>query len=73
MLYKLAVLALTAFTLLAGQASGAAQVADNAVDACNGHNHYGEGHSCAFKTGAGTANGLTDCRWNACSNLVCVA
>ncbi|KAL1718199.1 hypothetical protein EV715DRAFT_291476 [Schizophyllum commune] len=71
MIYKLAVLALAAFTLLAGQASGAAQVADNAVDACNGHNHYGEGHSCAFKTGAGTANG--HCRWNSCGNLVCVA
>ena len=28
-----------------------------AVDACNGSNHYGEGHDCAFKSADGTAEG----------------
>ena len=28
-----------------------------AVDACNGSNHYGEGHSCSFKSGDGQADG----------------
>ena len=27
------------------------------VDACNGSNHYGEGHDCAFKSADGTAEG----------------
>lgn len=29
----------------------------HAVDACNGSNHYGEGHDCAFKSADGTAEG----------------
>ncbi|KAL1747408.1 hypothetical protein HDZ31DRAFT_61323 [Schizophyllum fasciatum] len=69
MLYKVAVLALATFALLAGQANGAALLADNDVDACNGSNNYGEGHDCAFKSGSGTAKG--HCRWNACNVLIC--
>ncbi|KAG7448075.1 uncharacterized protein BT62DRAFT_1003860 [Guyanagaster necrorhizus] len=49
--------------LSAGQADA---IADNAVDACNGSNNYGVGHSCAFAESQGT------CETNACGNLVCI-
>ncbi|KAL1747412.1 hypothetical protein HDZ31DRAFT_31989 [Schizophyllum fasciatum] len=69
-MYKFAVLAIAAFTLAFGQASASALLADNPVDACNGSNHYGEGHSCAFKSGDGTAEGV--CHFNDTHVLVCV-
>ncbi|KAK0483927.1 hypothetical protein IW261DRAFT_1561706 [Armillaria novae-zelandiae] len=69
MMFKLASIAMIAFTtvfLSAGQVNGAALTADNAVDACNGSNNYGVGHSCAFQQSQGV------CKTNACGNLVCV-
>ncbi|VDB92552.1 unnamed protein product [Peniophora sp. CBMAI 1063] len=57
---------------MVGGASAAASVrrdvalADNPVDACNGSNHYGVGHSCAWQGGnEGT------CETNASGVLVC--
>ncbi|KAL1658536.1 hypothetical protein GGF50DRAFT_131644 [Schizophyllum commune] len=69
MFYKLAIVALASFALFSGQVNGAALVADNDVDACNGSNNYGEGHSCAFKSSSGTRQGT--CRWNSCGVLIC--
>ncbi|KAL1747310.1 hypothetical protein HDZ31DRAFT_61367 [Schizophyllum fasciatum] len=57
MMLKLSSVALAAFGalfLLAGQARA---LADNPVDACNGSNHYGEGHSCSYKSGDGQVDG----------------
>ncbi|TRM60443.1 hypothetical protein BD626DRAFT_407617 [Schizophyllum amplum] len=68
-MYKFAVLAIAALSFVVGQASAAALLADNPVDACNGSNDYGEGHSCAFKSGDGTAEGV--CHFNASNVLVC--
>ncbi|KAK0194674.1 hypothetical protein F5146DRAFT_1135427 [Armillaria mellea] len=51
---KLTAIALAAVFLLAGQATA---LADNAVDACNGSNHYDAGHSCAFKGDQGKSEG----------------
>ncbi|KAK0483964.1 hypothetical protein IW261DRAFT_991065 [Armillaria novae-zelandiae] len=68
MMFKFASIAMIAFTamfLSVGQVNAAALTADNAVDACNGSNDYGVGHSCAFKQSQGV------CRKNACGNLVC--
>ncbi|KAK0196874.1 hypothetical protein F5146DRAFT_1129680 [Armillaria mellea] len=45
-------MALAAMFLFAGQANA---IADNPVDACNGSNHYSDGHSCAFQQSQGTA------------------
>ncbi|KAI5888680.1 uncharacterized protein SCHCODRAFT_02712848 [Schizophyllum commune H4-8] len=42
----------------------------HAVDACNGSNHYGEGHDCAFKSADGTAEGI--CHKDGSGVLVCV-
>ncbi|VDB92564.1 unnamed protein product [Peniophora sp. CBMAI 1063] len=42
-------------------------LADNPVDACNGSNHYGVGHSCAW---AGGNEGT--CQVNPSGVLVCV-
>ncbi|KAK0463619.1 uncharacterized protein EV420DRAFT_1519174 [Desarmillaria tabescens] len=64
---KLTVMALAAVFLLAGQANA---LADNDVDACNGSNHYGVGHSCAFKTSSGKAEGT--CQLDSDKVLVCV-
>ncbi|KAK0239838.1 hypothetical protein EDD85DRAFT_1021205 [Armillaria nabsnona] len=50
---SIAMIALTAMFLSAGQVNAAALIADNAVDACNGSNNYGVGHSCAFKQSQG--------------------
>ncbi|KAG7445034.1 uncharacterized protein BT62DRAFT_846648, partial [Guyanagaster necrorhizus] len=47
---SIAMIALTAMFLSAGQADA---IADNAVDACNGSNNYGVGHSCAFAESQG--------------------
>ncbi|KAF8917352.1 hypothetical protein CPB85DRAFT_1431280 [Mucidula mucida] len=58
--------AVAAAFLLAFQASAAPAVADNDVDACNGSNHYGVGHSCAFAQSQGT------CQNNSCGVLICV-
>ncbi|KAK0228803.1 hypothetical protein IW262DRAFT_1456021 [Armillaria fumosa] len=69
MMFKIASIAMIALTtvfLSAGQVNGAALIADNAVDACNGSNNYGVGHSCAFQQSQGV------CENNACGNLVCV-
>ncbi|TRM60464.1 hypothetical protein BD626DRAFT_407448 [Schizophyllum amplum] len=55
----------------AGQASAAALLADlNPIDACNGSNHYGGGHDCAFKSADGIAEGL--CHFDASNVLTCV-
>ncbi|KAL1741636.1 hypothetical protein HDZ31DRAFT_66728 [Schizophyllum fasciatum] len=69
-MYKLAVAAIAAFTFVFGQASAAALLADNPVDACNGSNHYGEGHDCAFKSADGTAEGI--CHFDGSHVLTCV-
>ncbi|SJL00633.1 uncharacterized protein ARMOST_03946 [Armillaria ostoyae] len=45
-------MALAAMFLFAGQANA---IADNPVDACNGSNHYSDGHSCAFQQSQGIA------------------
>ncbi|KAK0196873.1 hypothetical protein F5146DRAFT_1013286 [Armillaria mellea] len=72
MMFKFAsitMVAVTAMFLSAGQAHAAttaALIADNPVDACNGSNHYGVGHSCAFQQSQGF------CENNACGNLICV-
>ncbi|KAK0441810.1 hypothetical protein EV421DRAFT_1810175 [Armillaria borealis] len=66
---SIAMIALTAVFLSAGQVNAAALIADNAgkyVDACNGSNNYGVGHSCAFQQSQGF------CETNACGNLICV-
>ncbi|PBK60611.1 hypothetical protein ARMSODRAFT_897688 [Armillaria solidipes] len=83
---SIAMIALTAMFLSAGQVNGAALIADNAVDACNGSNNYGVGHSCAFKQSqGGKCSSLTSiyctaitllivllvCKKNACGNLIC--
>ncbi|VDB92582.1 unnamed protein product [Peniophora sp. CBMAI 1063] len=46
-------------------------LADNPVDACNGSNHYGVGHSCAFKTSDGSTSQGT-CQTDASGDLVCI-
>jgi hypothetical protein len=43
--------------LLATIASAGILLASNPVDACNGSNNYGVGHSCAYSTSQGTAEG----------------
>ncbi|KAK0441857.1 hypothetical protein EV421DRAFT_609237 [Armillaria borealis] len=63
---SIATITLTAMFLSAGQVNAAAHIADNDVDACNGSNNYGVGHSCAF----GQSQGV--CENNACGNLICV-
>ncbi|KAK0503543.1 hypothetical protein EDD18DRAFT_1064777 [Armillaria luteobubalina] len=65
---SIAMIALTTMFLSAGQVNAAALIADNAVDACNGSNNYGVGHSCAFQQ----SQGCKFCETNACGNLVCV-
>ncbi|KAK0196842.1 hypothetical protein F5146DRAFT_1217824 [Armillaria mellea] len=60
---KFTAMALAAVFLFAGQANA---IAANAVDACNGSNHYSVGHSCAFQDSQGT------CQNNNCGVLVCV-
>ncbi|KAF9019549.1 hypothetical protein BDZ89DRAFT_1139270 [Hymenopellis radicata] len=45
MLFKFSTILFVAAFLFAGQTNA---VADNAVDACNGSNHYDVGHDCAF-------------------------
>ncbi|KAI5886019.1 hypothetical protein FB107DRAFT_271256 [Schizophyllum commune] len=69
-MYKLAVAIVAAFAVFFGQASAATLLADNPVDACNGSNHYGEGHDCAFKSADGTAEGI--CHKDGSGVLVCV-
>ncbi|KAI4522998.1 hypothetical protein K523DRAFT_268394 [Schizophyllum commune Tattone D] len=69
MMFKLSTVAFAAFGavfLLAGQVSA---LADNPVDACNGSNHYGEGHSCSFKSGDGQADGY--CHFTESGVLTC--
>ncbi|KAF9020375.1 hypothetical protein BDZ89DRAFT_1072298 [Hymenopellis radicata] len=63
MMFKLTiqVLAIAAAFLV-----GVNAIADDAVDACNGSNHYDVGHSCAFAESQGT------CQLNACGNLICI-
>ncbi|KZV76638.1 hypothetical protein PENSPDRAFT_646081 [Peniophora sp. CONT] len=53
----------------------AAAIAANDVDACNGHNNYGVGHSCKFYGGAGDAAGINEgtCQSGASGVLTCVA
>ncbi|KAK0483975.1 hypothetical protein IW261DRAFT_1561756 [Armillaria novae-zelandiae] len=46
--------------LSVGQVNAAALIADNAVDACNGSNDYGVGHSCAFKQSQGGVHRCVD-------------
>ncbi|VDB92550.1 unnamed protein product [Peniophora sp. CBMAI 1063] len=46
-------------------------LADNPVDACNGSNHYGVGHSCAFKTSDGSTSQGT-CQTDSSGDLVCI-
>ncbi|KAK0463821.1 uncharacterized protein EV420DRAFT_1520247 [Desarmillaria tabescens] len=60
---SIAMIALTAMFLSAGQVNA---IADNDVDACNGSNDYEVGHSCAFAESQGT------CQTNACGNLICI-
>ncbi|PBK78408.1 hypothetical protein ARMSODRAFT_39978 [Armillaria solidipes] len=60
---KLTAMALAAMFLFAGQANA---IADNPVDACNGSNHYSDGHSCAFQQSQGI------CHTDSCGVLVCV-
>ncbi|KAI5888664.1 uncharacterized protein SCHCODRAFT_02671224 [Schizophyllum commune H4-8] len=70
-MYKFAVAIVAAFAVFFGQASAATLLADNpAVDACNGSNHYGEGHDCAFKSADGTAEGV--CHKDGSGVLTCV-
>ncbi|TRM60444.1 hypothetical protein BD626DRAFT_407547 [Schizophyllum amplum] len=69
-MYKFAILAIAALSFVVGQASAATLLADNPVDACNGSNHYGEGHDCAFKSADGTAEGI--CHKDGSGVLVCV-
>ncbi|KZP33287.1 hypothetical protein FIBSPDRAFT_847941, partial [Athelia psychrophila] len=45
--------ALFAVLILAGPVKA---IAKNAVDACNGTNNYGPGHSCAFYTSDGSVS-----------------
>ncbi|KAK0503526.1 hypothetical protein EDD18DRAFT_635322 [Armillaria luteobubalina] len=66
---SLTMIALMTVFLSAGQVNAAAMaalIAPNAVDACNGKNDYGVGHSCKFQQYEGF------CENNACGNLVCV-
>ncbi|KAI5827371.1 hypothetical protein K523DRAFT_418507 [Schizophyllum commune Tattone D] len=69
-MYKFAVAIVAAFAVFFGQASAATLLADNPVDACNGSNHYGEGHDCAFKSADGTAEGV--CHKDGSGVLTCV-
>ncbi|KAL1714645.1 hypothetical protein EV715DRAFT_257130 [Schizophyllum commune] len=69
MMFKLSSVALAAFGavfLLAGQARA---LADNPVDACNGSNHYGEGHSCSYKSADGQVDGY--CHFTETNVLTC--
>ncbi|KZV76607.1 hypothetical protein PENSPDRAFT_679959 [Peniophora sp. CONT] len=66
--------ATVALFAMAGGVSAAARrdiaLASNPVDACNGSNHYGVGHSCAFSTPDGTSQGT--CQTDASGDLVCI-
>ncbi|KAK0184448.1 hypothetical protein F5146DRAFT_239034 [Armillaria mellea] len=64
---KLTVVALAAVLLFAGHANA---LASNDVDACNGKNKYGVGHSCAFSTSEGKAQGT--CQNDSDGVLVCI-
>ncbi|KAF9041910.1 hypothetical protein BDZ89DRAFT_1009358 [Hymenopellis radicata] len=67
MIFKISILAIAAAFLV-----GVNAVADNPVDACNGSNHYGVGHSCAFAHSQGSKRDFTACQYNACGNLICI-
>ncbi|SJL02522.1 uncharacterized protein ARMOST_05853 [Armillaria ostoyae] len=61
-------MALAAVFLFAGQANA---IASNPYNACNGHNHYGVGHTCAWKDSQGrTSQGI--CRYQN-DELNCIA
>ncbi|VDB92558.1 unnamed protein product [Peniophora sp. CBMAI 1063] len=49
-------------------------LADNPVDACNGSNHYGVGHSCAYSGGSGNTAGTIEgtCQTDDSGDLVCI-
>ncbi|TRM62362.1 hypothetical protein BD626DRAFT_570073 [Schizophyllum amplum] len=47
--------------LMAGQARA---LADKPVDACDGSNHYGEGHECSYKS-------ADDCHFTETQVLTC--
>ncbi|PBK85428.1 hypothetical protein ARMGADRAFT_973692 [Armillaria gallica] len=64
---KVTAMALAAVLLFAGHANA---LAPNPVDACNGSNNYGVGHSCAYSTSEGTAQGT--CQNDSDGVLICV-
>ncbi|KAK0499217.1 hypothetical protein EDD18DRAFT_1461154 [Armillaria luteobubalina] len=64
---KLTAMALAAVFLFVGYVGA---LAPNPVDACNGSNNYGVGHSCAYSSAQGTVEGT--CQNDSDGVLVCV-
>ncbi|KZV76614.1 hypothetical protein PENSPDRAFT_747497 [Peniophora sp. CONT] len=70
MMFKLSTVLFAVATLF----TTANALAGNPVDACNGSNHYGVGHSCAYSGGSGNTAGTIEgtCQTDSSGDLVCI-
>ncbi|KAF9058760.1 hypothetical protein BDP27DRAFT_1432308 [Rhodocollybia butyracea] len=57
---RIASFVLCAFTVACAFVGQATAEAGNPVDACNGSNDYGPGHSCSWNAGSGVIEGFCE-------------